>query len=290
MGNDGSLMGKTMHGKLMVATPAIGHDRCSRRHRITDEWHPARPRGIRNPTPAPAPKPLGRQHLDGDRDPRFSSCTPPTLALLRFTAHPGCIHFHLTAPAIASQANHRRPKAMQHRPSRRVGTKAQPVLEHLGRATLFRRRHGPGHREPDRHQRPRAVEDRPHGHRHPTPAAFAPEPSIAHPPTLVSSAARANKTAWPAEPFERVNTGVIIGKPCAKLSLVTRLIATGLESRDRLLLRHAYILYLPHSDGYPLSEKASMQKQSLGNWPHHAMLTFSFRSYSRRAIVRSSAR
>lgn len=86
---------------------------------------------------------------------------------------------------------------------------------------------------------------------------------VTHPPTLGGFAARANETVWPAQPIERVETGVIIGKPCAQLGIV---IVTALEGRGRKLLRHTYILCLPHSDGHPPFKNFNASSPTLQRW------------------------
>jgi hypothetical protein len=88
------------------------------------------------------------------------------------------------------------------------------------------------------------MEDRSHRSRYTTPTLFAPESPITHPPALGGPAPRANETVWPAQPFKIVEAGVIIGKPGAKLSVVTRVIPTGLEDRGRWQMDHALHLGL----------------------------------------------
>ena len=171
-----------------------------------------------------------------------------------FAANQSFINFHLTAKPVAVRANHRCAEAVQHRPGRLVRTEAQQALERLCRDTVLRRCHVPGNGEPNRERRTGAVEDRPHGHRYATPTAFTPEPPVAHPPVPGGPAKRAHKTGWPAQPLKVVETGVIVGKPCAELSIIARVIPAGLENRGRQLLRHNCILCLPHSDGHPPSD------------------------------------
>jgi hypothetical protein len=45
----------------------------------------------------------------------------------------GFINFNLTAQAIVIRTNHRRAKAVQHRPRRLIGAEAQQALKRLGR-------------------------------------------------------------------------------------------------------------------------------------------------------------
>ena len=127
-----------------------------------------------------------------------------------------------------------------------VGTEPQQTLERLCRDAVLRRGHGPGHHEPNRQWCARAVENRPSGHRHAAPTAFTPKPSVTYAPTLGGTAARANKFLWPAQPLKIIETGVVIGKPCAQLGIVTRVIATSLERGCRKRFQHPYILCLPH--------------------------------------------
>lgn len=261
IGDDSPSMNQSVSGEIVVATPAIGQHGGPARHGIADEWHQTCARRIRNtkhPYPSEA---LGRSQLDGDRNQRLASRTTATLAAMFFTANQGFINFHLTAQAIAIWTNHRRAKAVQHRPRRLLGAEAQQALKRLGRNPILRRGHVPGNSEPNRQRCTSAVEDRPRGHRHTTPAAFTPKPPVTHPPTLGGSAARANETVWPAQPIKIVETGVIIGKPRAQLGIVTRVIVTALESRGRKLLRHPYILCLPHSDGHPLKKDTVISKR-----------------------------
>ena len=241
--------------EIVVATPAIGQHGGPARHGIADEWRQTCARRIRNTTHPYPSDALGRPQLDGDRNQRLASRrTTATLAAMFFTANQGFINFHLTVQAIAIRPNHRRAKAVRHRPRRLVGAEAQQALKRLGRDPILRRDHVPRNSEPNRQRCTSAVEDRPRGHRHTTPTAFTPKPPVTHPPTLGGFAVRANETVWPAQPIEIVETGVIIGKPCAQVGIVTRVIVTALEGRGRKLLCHTYILCLPHSDGHPTLE------------------------------------
>jgi hypothetical protein len=96
------------------------------------------------------------------------------------------------------------------------------------------------------------VEDGPRGYRDPLLAAGTPETSIAHPPMTRSFTARAYKPFRPAKPFEVVQAGAIIWEPCPQFRVIARIVDSGSQLGSTCHRRHPYILYLQHSDGYPL--------------------------------------
>lgn len=185
---------------------------------LRHDWRQARTRRIRDAIHAYASEALGRQYLDSNVNKRLASCTTPTLTDMLFTANHGFINLHLTAKPVAVRANYRCPKAVQHRSGCLAGSEAQQTLEQLCRDTVFHRSHVPSNGEPNCERRTSAMEDCPHGHRYTTSAMFTPEPPITHAPAPSGPAARAHKTVRPAQPLKIVETGVIIGKPCAQLS------------------------------------------------------------------------
>jgi hypothetical protein len=124
-------MEESVRSEIIVATPTIGQHGCPMFHNITNEWHQARTRRIRDATHAYASEALGRQYLDSNGNKRLASCTTPTLTAMLFTANQGFINFHLTAKPVAVRANHRCPKAVQHSPGCLVGSEAQQALERL---------------------------------------------------------------------------------------------------------------------------------------------------------------
>jgi hypothetical protein len=72
VGDDISLMDKSVGSEIIVATPAIGRHGCPVLHNITDKWHQARTRRIRDTTHAYVSEALGRQHLDIDGNKRLA--------------------------------------------------------------------------------------------------------------------------------------------------------------------------------------------------------------------------
>ena len=240
-----------MCGQVVVAAPAIGQHRRAMLHHITHERHQTGTRGIRHTTHPDAAEARGRKNLDGDDDDGLTSRTATTLAASFLPATERFIDFHLAAEAVATSAHHRCPKAVQHRPGRLVGTEAQEPVQSLGRDAVRRRGHVPGDREPDRERRACAVENGSCGHRHPTPAALAPEPPVTHPPTAGGLAARAHEAVRPAQPLDIVEASLVVGEPRTQLCVATRVVAAGPQTGGRPLRRHPYILCQPHSDGYP---------------------------------------
>ncbi len=239
-------MDKSVFSEFVVPTPTIGQHGCPLNHCLTDKWHETRSRCVSNAAHANAPEAFRREDFDRNRNQRFASRASSPLATMLFAANQRLIDFNLTAQSVTVWTNHRRAQAVQHRPDRLVGTEPQQALERLGRDAVLRRGHRPGHHEPNRQWCARTVEDRPSGHRHAAPTRFAPEPSVTHMPTVGGSATRANELLWPAQPLKIVETGGIVRKPCTQLGIVTRVIATGLESGCRKRLQHPYMLYLPH--------------------------------------------
>jgi len=245
-------MDKSVSGEIVVATPAIVNTvartprhrrRMAPNLRLTHQEHNAS-------VPVRSP---GETAARWRQPP--ATCVPHHGHACRpvFTAHQGFIHFHLTAQAIAiGRTIAVRSGAASSTPSGRsrspTGAEASWPRPHSSPRSCTRPR------EPNRQRCASAVEDRPA-------VTDTRRLQRSHQNRRHSSAnsgwfrSAANETVWPAQPIEIVQTGVIIGKPCAQFGIVTRVIVTALESRGRKLLRHTYILCLPHSDGHPLLNK-----------------------------------
>gem|GEM_PF-3555949 len=133
--------------------------------------------------------------------------------------------------------HHGRAEAVQHGPSRLIGTEPEKPVQGLGRNPVLRRSGAPSSLEPDRQRGAGAVENRPGCHGYPSPTARAPEPPVAHPPMAGHPALRANETARPAKPLQIIETRGIIGKPCPHLLVVGRIVVPSFEARGWWLRR-----------------------------------------------------
>lgn len=125
-------------------------------------------------------------------------------------------------------------------------------MESFGRDSILRGSHVPCSGKPHRQRGAGSVENGPCGYRDPLLAAVTPETSIAHPPTTWGFTARAYKPFRPAKPFEMVEAGRIIREPCPQFRRVARIVASRSQLGGRRYCQHPNILYLQHSDGYPL--------------------------------------
>jgi len=231
-----------------VRYPPVGNDDGARLDVIEQERPQRRCLCVGDDAEPAPPESLGTEQLNGRRHEHLSRGASPPLPGLG-SANEGLIHLDISGKPIATWAHHRCPEAVQHRPGCLVGAESQEPVQRLSRDPVLRRCHVPGGCKPDREWGPGAVEEGPRGHRHSTPAALAPEPPVAHPPTAGSLAARAHEPVGPPQPLEVIEAGVVVGEPPSQLRVAGRVVASSLQFGGEWLRRHPYILCQPHSDG-----------------------------------------
>lgn len=232
-----------------VRLQPIGHHRRARLDGIPQERVQRDGLRVGDHPQAASPEALGLVQLDGhsnERLPRGSSAPFPGAD----PSEEGLVHLDDAGQAIPARPHHRGTQPVQHGPGRLVGTEPEEAMERERRDTVLRGGHVPGHREPDRERRARAVEDRPGRDRHAATARLAPEAAVLQARAAVA-AARTHEATGPPQPLQIVQARVVVREPRAQLRVAARKIAAGDERGGGLLGGHHYILCLPHSNGYP---------------------------------------
>jgi hypothetical protein len=128
---------------------------------------------------------LGVRLLHGHRDESLACRPSPPLPRSNTTNH-GLVHFNIAGKSLVFGVSNGTTKAMKHRPSSLVGTKAQKAMERFGGHSIFRCGHVPSRSEPHGEGCLCVVEDRARCSGNPTSASFTPPASITHAPPLVT--------------------------------------------------------------------------------------------------------